>query len=140
LIRRLASVLRAALRTGVPLGEACAGRGCRLTWPSLRRSSPLCQGSCRVQVEGPPLGGTPRGRNRGQEAGLRMRYYSEDFKQAAVAKMAAPGGRSATSLSKELGVSQTSLSQWLREPCSPEQPRSPTRVAAPPRTHLVSRW
>jgi transposase-like protein len=44
-----------------------------------------------------------------------MRYYSEDFKRAAVAKMAAPGGRSATSLSKELGVSQTSLSQWLRE-------------------------
>jgi transposase len=44
-----------------------------------------------------------------------MQYYSEDFKQAAVAKMAVPGGRSATSLSEELGVSQSSLSRWLRE-------------------------
>jgi len=41
--------------------------------------------------------------------------YSENFKDAAVAKMATPGGRSATSLSHELGVSQSSLSRWLRE-------------------------
>ena len=41
--------------------------------------------------------------------------YSEDFKKTAVAKMATPGGRSATSLSHELGVSQSSLSRWLRE-------------------------
>jgi transposase-like protein len=44
-----------------------------------------------------------------------MQYYSEDFKKTAVAKMATPGGRSATSLSQELGVSQSSLSRWLRE-------------------------
>ena len=44
-----------------------------------------------------------------------MQYYSEKFRDAAVAKMAAPGGRSATSLSQELGVSQSSLSRWLRE-------------------------
>ena len=44
-----------------------------------------------------------------------MQYYSEDFKKTVVAKMAAPGGRSATSLSQELGVSQSSLSRWLRE-------------------------
>jgi predicted transcriptional regulator len=44
-----------------------------------------------------------------------MQYFSEEFKRAAVAKMAAPGGRSATSLSQELGVSQSSLSRWLRE-------------------------
>jgi transposase-like protein len=44
-----------------------------------------------------------------------MQYYSQEFKEAAVAKMAVPGGRSATSLSEELGVSQSSLSRWLRE-------------------------
>jgi transposase-like protein len=44
-----------------------------------------------------------------------MQYYSKDFKDAAVAKMATPGGRSATSLSRELGVPQSSLSRWLRE-------------------------
>lgn len=44
-----------------------------------------------------------------------MRYYSEDFKRAAVAKMTSPGGPSATLLSGELGISQSSLSRWLRE-------------------------
>jgi transposase len=44
-----------------------------------------------------------------------VQNYSEDFKKSAVAKMAAPGGRSATSLSHELGVSQSSLSRWVRE-------------------------
>lgn len=44
-----------------------------------------------------------------------MRYYSEDFKKAAVVRMSMPGGPSATVLSKELGVSQSSLSSWLRE-------------------------
>ena len=33
-----------------------------------------------------------------------MQFYSEEFKDAAAAKMAAQGGRSATSLSQELGV------------------------------------
>lgn len=44
-----------------------------------------------------------------------MQYYSEEFKNTAVTKMAAPGGRSASSLSEELGVSQSTLSRWLRE-------------------------
>ncbi len=44
-----------------------------------------------------------------------MRYYSEEFKRSTVAKMATPGGRSATSLSQELGISQSTLSRWLRE-------------------------
>jgi transposase-like protein len=44
-----------------------------------------------------------------------MQYFSEEFKKAAVAKISAPGGRSATSLSRELGVAQTTLSRWLRE-------------------------
>ena len=44
-----------------------------------------------------------------------MQYYSEEFKNTAVAKLSTPGGRSATSLAEELGVSQSSLSRWLRE-------------------------
>jgi transposase len=44
-----------------------------------------------------------------------MQYYSEDFKRTAVAKLSSPGGPSATLLSEELGVSQSSLSRWLRE-------------------------
>jgi transposase-like protein len=44
-----------------------------------------------------------------------MRYYSEDFKRTAVAKLSSPGGPSATLLSEELGISQSSLSRWLRE-------------------------
>jgi transposase len=44
-----------------------------------------------------------------------MRYYSVDYKRAAVAKMTSPRGPSATSLSEQLGISQSSLSRWLRE-------------------------
>jgi len=44
-----------------------------------------------------------------------MQYFTEDFKRSIVAKMAVPGGRSATSLSQELGISQSTLSRWLRE-------------------------
>jgi transposase len=46
---------------------------------------------------------------------IEVQYYSEDFKRAAVVRMSMPGGPSATLLSKELGVSQSSLSSWLRE-------------------------
>jgi transposase len=41
--------------------------------------------------------------------------YSTEFKRAMVKKLAAPGGRSATALAKETGVSQVTLSRWLRE-------------------------
>jgi len=41
--------------------------------------------------------------------------YSTEFKRAMVKKLAAPGGRSATALAKETGVSQATLSRWLRE-------------------------
>ena len=44
-----------------------------------------------------------------------MRYFSKEFKRAAVAKMCVPGGRSATSVSQELGVAQSTLSRWFRE-------------------------
>jgi len=43
-----------------------------------------------------------------------MQYYSEDFKKDMVIKMAAPGAQSATSLAKETGVPQSTLSRWLR--------------------------
>jgi transposase-like protein len=44
-----------------------------------------------------------------------MQYFSEQFKRSVVAKMSTPGGRSATSLSHETGISQSTLSRWLRE-------------------------
>lgn len=44
-----------------------------------------------------------------------MPAYSEAFKSKMVQRMAGPQGRSALSLSGETGVSQSSLSKWLRE-------------------------
>jgi transposase len=44
-----------------------------------------------------------------------MQSFSEEFKRSIVAKMSMPGGRSATSLSQEIGISQSTLSRWLRE-------------------------
>ena len=41
--------------------------------------------------------------------------YSEAFKARMVRTMAGPNGRSATSLAPEVGVSQNTLSRWLRE-------------------------
>jgi transposase len=41
--------------------------------------------------------------------------YSGKFVERMVGKMTGPGGRSATSLSKEVGVPQSTLSRWLRE-------------------------
>lgn len=41
--------------------------------------------------------------------------YSEEFKDNMVQKMLAPGGLSATQLSDDLGISQPTLSRWLRE-------------------------
>jgi transposase-like protein len=44
-----------------------------------------------------------------------MQYYPEAFKKAMVVKMTAAGGQSATSLAKEEGIPQSTLSRWLRE-------------------------
>ena len=41
--------------------------------------------------------------------------YSESFREAMVEKMAGPNGRSASVLSQEVGISQPTLSRWLRE-------------------------
>jgi predicted RNase H-like nuclease (RuvC/YqgF family) len=41
--------------------------------------------------------------------------YPETFKQKMVLRMSGPPGMSASALSEEVGVAQTSLSKWLRE-------------------------
>ena len=41
--------------------------------------------------------------------------YSSKFKKRMVVKMTGPGAQSANSLSKEVGVCQTSLSRWLQQ-------------------------
>lgn len=41
--------------------------------------------------------------------------YSEPFKEKMVQKMAGPNGRSATSLSEDVGVPQATLSRWLKQ-------------------------
>jgi transposase-like protein len=60
--------------------------------------------------------------------------YSEAFKSKMVQRMVGPQGRTALSLSGETGVSQSSLSKWLREakvrPVSQEQ-KPPKREKRP---------
>jgi len=41
--------------------------------------------------------------------------YSESFKKKMISKMTGPNARSATSLSKEVGIAQATLSRWLRQ-------------------------
>ena len=42
-------------------------------------------------------------------------YYSETFKAQMVQKLTRPGSPSATELSKEVGVHQSTLSRWVRQ-------------------------
>ena len=42
-------------------------------------------------------------------------YYGNDFKETMVQKMSGPDPKSATALSEEVGVPQTTLSRWLKE-------------------------
>jgi transposase-like protein len=44
-----------------------------------------------------------------------MSNYPAEFKDAMIHKMTSPGAQSATSLGKEVGVAQSTLSRWLRE-------------------------
>jgi transposase len=44
-----------------------------------------------------------------------MSNYPAEFKDAMISKLTTPGGRSATSLGKETGIAQSTLSRWLRE-------------------------
>jgi transposase-like protein len=41
--------------------------------------------------------------------------YSEEFKNAMIQKMSGPLARSATALSEEVGIPQSTLSRWLRD-------------------------
>ena len=59
-------------------------------------------------------------------------YYSETFKAQMVQKLTRPGGPSATRLSREVGVHQSTLSRWVRQahyvpwqgtPSIPDEPR-----------------
>jgi len=42
-----------------------------------------------------------------------VEYYTEGFKRKMTQRMLKPGGPSATALSREVGVSQTTLSRWV---------------------------
>ena len=46
---------------------------------------------------------------------MTMSNYPAEFKDAMISKLTEPGGRSATSLGKEIGIAQSTLSRWLRE-------------------------
>jgi transposase len=45
---------------------------------------------------------------------MTMSNYPAEFKDAVIQKMTQPGGRSATSIGKEIGIPQSTLSRWLR--------------------------
>ncbi|MCB9609584.1 MAG: transposase [Polyangiaceae bacterium] len=47
-----------------------------------------------------------------------MGRYSSEFKQSMIQKLLLPGGPSATALAETSGVSQATLSRWLREAAS----------------------
>jgi len=69
-----------------------------------------------------------------------MTYYSEEFKAKMVQKMSLPGGRTASSLARETGVSQTALSRWLREAGrvqGMDQPRRPQDWSVQEKWELV---
>lgn len=61
--------------------------------------------------------------------------YSAKFKQKMIEKMTGPGARSATSLSKEVGVTQATLSRWLvqakLDPVSKKKERGGGRRRSP---------
>jgi transposase-like protein len=59
-----------------------------------------------------------------------MQYFSDEFKRSLVVKMSVPGGRSASSLSKEVGISQSTLSRWLREGVTLRLSKKPMRAWA----------
>ncbi len=51
--------------------------------------------------------------NRAEEDDYDVQEYSESFKRKMVQRMSGPHARSATSLAKETGVAQATLSRWL---------------------------
>ncbi len=80
-----------------------------------------------------------------------MTEYSEAFKSKMVQRMTGPRGKTATALASEVGISQPTLSRWLRSaqatvavmskapaqvtdrsPEQPEQPEQPPKIAKRP--------
>lgn len=61
-----------------------------------------------------------------------MGRYSNDFKQSMIQKLLMPGGPSASALSETSGVSQTTLSRWLREAASVALVANDTDKKTPP--------
>jgi transposase len=66
-----------------------------------------------------------------------VREHSEAFKSKLVQRMLMPGGPSANALSQEVGVSQPTLSRWLREAATLEavtkrRKRAAARPSRPP--------
>jgi len=59
--------------------------------------------------------GYPQGEKSRAEGVNWMRYYSAEFKNNLVKKMTVPPARSASSLCREEGIAQSTLSRWLRE-------------------------
>jgi transposase len=67
-------------------------------------------------------------------------YYSETFKAQMVQKLTRPGSPSATELSKEVGVHQSTLSRWVRRArYVPEAWRGTHTIADEPRRTMPSR-
>jgi transposase len=60
--------------------------------------------------------------------GMQRRRFSSEFKQEAVA-LVRRSGQSANQVAKELGVSQTALSRWLREAATPVSSPNGLRAA-----------
>ena len=55
-----------------------------------------------------------------------MPEYTAGFKKQMVKKLVTPGGESARTLAARVGVSQSSLSRWLREACTVVSVTNPT--------------
>jgi transposase-like protein len=67
-------------------------------------------------------------------------YYSETFKAQMVQKLTGPGGPSATELSREVGVHQSTLSRWVRQArYVPEAWRGTPTIADEPRRTMPAR-
>lgn len=59
------------------------------------------------------------------------KYYPEEFIDSLVRKMSSPSGLSATSLAKEVGIPQSTLSRWLRSRGTVEARRDGTMQRRP---------
>jgi len=67
--------------------------------------------------------------------------YSAGLRNRLVQRMAGPEGISANALSKEVGISQPSLSRWLREAGRiPDMSKSPKKEKSPHRWSAEERW